>query len=101
MKWLKNYWSGKSVRQRIYLCIVMALLLTFLFFVVKGNIFDKLVPTSQQASVSQSSDNGEDSAETVEEIHFHISWIDIGILVVVFGAYGIHKYREKKKGKRL
>lgn len=48
MKWLKNYWAGKSVRQRIYLCIVMVLLLTFLFFVVKGNTFDKLVPTSQQ-----------------------------------------------------
>lgn len=101
MKWLKNYWAGKSVRQRIYLCIVMVLLLTFLFFVVKGNTFDKLVPTSQQTSVSQSADNGEDSAETVEEIHFHISWIDIGVLGAVFAAYGIHKYRQKKKEKRL
>ena len=101
MKWLKNYWAGKSVRQRIYLCIVMVLLLIFIFFVVKGNTFDKLTSTPPQTSVSQSSDSGEDSDEPVEEIHFHISWIDIGILGAVFVAYGIHKYREKKKEKRL
>ena len=101
MKRLKEYWAGKSVRQRIYLCIVLVLLLIFLYFIVKGNTFDKLTSTPPQTSISQTSESGEENIETAEEIHFHISWIDIGILTVVFGAYGIHKYREKKKGKRL
>ncbi len=90
MKRLKSYWESKSVRQRIYLCIVLVLILMFAFFVVKGNIFDKLSSTPPQ-----------DSSKASDEIHFHISWIDIGVLAAVFGAYGIHKYREKKKGKRL
>lgn len=31
---------GKSVKQRIFICIIAVVLLTFLFFIIKANIFD-------------------------------------------------------------
>lgn len=31
---------GKSVKQRIFICIIAVVLLTFLFFIIKANSFD-------------------------------------------------------------
>lgn len=38
---LYNYFSSKSIGQRIRLIIAFVALLTFCFFIIKGNIFDK------------------------------------------------------------
>lgn len=93
IKKLKAYWNGKSVKQRIYICIAVTALLTLLFFTVKANFIDK--PTAPT--------NTSESAET--EVYqlpeFHISLIDAGILLGVIGAYSVHKIREKKKQGRL
>lgn len=103
---LREYWRKKSLKQRIYLCVGLGFILIFLFFAIKGSFFDKRVPDNPQTEISQSESEdseqensgseGEDS-----EIHFRVNWIDIGVLAVLFTAYGIHKYREKKKEKRL
>lgn len=37
IKKLKAYWNGKSLKQRIYICIALTALLTLLFFTVKAN----------------------------------------------------------------
>ncbi|MCM1277140.1 MAG: hypothetical protein NC299_18225 [Lachnospiraceae bacterium] len=93
IKKLKAYWGGKSVKQRVYICIALTALLTLLFFTVKANFFDK--PNVPQTA--------SESAETEEyELPaFHISLIDAGILLAVIGAYSVHKIREKKKQGRL
>ena len=93
IKKLKAYWNGKSVKQRIYICIALTALLTLLFFTVKANFFDK--PTAPTTDA--------ESAETEEykPPEFHISLIDAGILLGVIGAYSVHKIREKKKQGRL
>ena len=99
IKKLKAYWNGKSVKQRIYICIALTALLMLLFFTVKANFIDK--PTAPP--------NTSESAETEEYAggsfcqppEFHISLIDAGILLGVIGAYSVHKIREKKKQGRL
>ena len=93
IKKIKAYWNGKSVKQRIYICIALTALLTLLFFTVKANFFDK--PTAPP--------NTSESAETdeYEPPEFHISLIDAGILLGVIGAYSVHKIHEKKKQGRL
>lgn len=93
IKKLKAYWNGKSVKQRIYICIALTALLTLLFFTVKANFIDK--PTAPP--------NTSESAETAEykPPEFHISLVDAGILLGVIGAYSVHKIREKKKQGRL
>ena len=40
IKKLYNSFMGKSVKQRIFICIIAVVLLTFLFFIIKANIFD-------------------------------------------------------------
>lgn len=79
---------GKSVKQRIFICIIAVVLLTFLFFIIKANIFD--IPL-EPAEGSEPSDRPQ----------FHISLVDIGLLAAVTGAYVIHKIREKRKQRRL
>ncbi len=93
IKKLKAYWGGKSVKQRVYICIVLTAMLTLLFFTVKTNFIDK--PT-EPANTSESAET-----EEYQPPEFHISLIDAGILLVVIGAYSVHKIREKKKQGRL
>ncbi len=93
IKKLKAYWGGKSVKQRICVCIVLAAMLTLLFFTVKANFIDK--PT-EPANASESAET-----EEYEPPEFHISLIDAGILLAVITAYSVHKIREKKKQGRL
>ena len=88
IKKLYNSFMGKSVKQRIFICIIAVVLLTFLFFIIKANFFD--IPL-EPAEGSEPSDRPQ----------FHISFVDIGLLVAVTGAYVIHKIREKRKQRRL
>ena len=78
----------KSVRQRIFTCIIAVVMLTFLFFIIKANIFDVPPDTAE-------------GAEPADRPRFHISLVDIGLLAAVTGAYVIHKIREKRKQRRL
>lgn len=103
----KENFAKKTMRRKILFCIGLSLLLTFLFFVIKGNFFD--VRTVPQTETSLSADNSENSDSLQEQttqaqddkVHFHINWIDVGILAALCAAYGVHKYREKKREKRL
>lgn len=99
------YITGKSVKQRICICIVLTVMLTLLFFTVKVNFFDTPEPEPQQ-SVSDdagyaesAADTGTDSSavENYDPPEFHISLIDVGVLLAVIAAYSIHKLREKRK----
>ena len=79
---------NKSIKQRIFFCIVLTVMLVFLFFIIKGNFFDTI-------------EAAEDAEKTNTDPQFNISFIDIGILLAVVAAYCIHKIREKRKQRRL
>lgn len=99
MKRFIDYFSHKSVKQRVYLIIGFVLLLTLCFFIIKGNIVDK--PTKQtntSSSVSQEAESG--TEEIPSDFKFHISIIDIAPLCVVTAGYGIHRYRRAKRERR-
>ncbi len=68
IKKLKAYWGGKSVKQRVCICIVLTTMLTLLFFTVKANFIDK--PT-EPANTSEYAEMGEyqppDKTETEPE----------------------------------
>ena len=87
IKKLYNTIMSKSVMQRIIICIVAVVLLTFLFFIIKANFFD--IPL-EPAEGSEPSDRPQ----------FHISLVDMGLLAAVIGAYIIHRIREKRKRRR-
>lgn len=105
---IKENFAKKTIRQKIYICIGITMMLIFLFFIIKGNFFDAgKMPASE---MSQSADSGESSDSFSEEqstqnsdkgVRFRINWIDLGALAVLCTAYGVHKYREKKREKRL
>ncbi len=82
IKRLYAYITGKSVKQRICIGIVAAVMLMLIFFTIKANCFDVTVADSGLPP-------------------FRISLIDVGILLAVIAAYCIHKIREKKKQGRL
>lgn len=88
IKKLYNSFMGKSVKQRIFICIIAVVLLTFLFFIIKANFFDIPLEPSE-------------GSEPSDRPQFHISLVDIGLLAAVTGAYVIHKIREKRKQRRL
>jgi len=99
IKKLKAYWGGKSVKQRVCICIVLTAMLTLLFFTVKVNFFDKPTePSSTSESVETEEYAGGSFCQPPE---FHISLIDTGLLLAVITAYSVHKIREKKKQGRL
>ncbi len=85
MKKLRDWFMGKSVKQRIVTIIIAIVLLVFLFFIIKANFID--IPT--------------DTAEQDNRPQFRISIIDIGLLIVAVGAYLFHKYREKLRQRRM
>ena len=106
MKRIREYLAGKTPKQRVLVFIGAALLAVFIFFIIKGNIFDRHISNNPPQSVSHSEsssseDTNSDQNETTEEVKFHINWIDISILAALFTAYGIHKYRKAKREKRL
>lgn len=102
---IKENFAKKTIQQKIRFCIMLLLLLTFLFFLIKGNFFDvRELPTSETSQSSYSGESNEDSREqstqSSNKVHFHINWIDIGVLTLLCTAYCVHKYREKKREKR-
>ncbi|MBR4096367.1 MAG: hypothetical protein IKK42_03570 [Oscillospiraceae bacterium] len=88
MKKLYNYFMNKSVKQRIAICFVAVMLLVFLFFVIKANFFDIPLETAE-------------GADEPSRPQFHISLLDIGLLLVTVAVYLIHKFREKRKQRRM
>ena len=98
IKKLYNYFIRKSVKQRICICIVLTVMLTLFFFTVKENFFGHNTP---QTSVSESAENIEGDMTEYEPPRFHISLIDMGVLLAVITAYSVHKIREKRKQGRL
>lgn len=81
------YIKGKSVKQRIYIGIVLVVMVTLIVFTIKANFID--APTADS------------SADTSSLPSFHISLVDVGVLLAVVTAYLIHKYRELKKQRRM
>ena len=107
IKKLYAYITGKSIKQRICICIVATAMITLLFFTVKANFFDKPVTDiTPQTEISESietseSESGEAITAEKELPVFRISLIDVGVLLIVVTVYCIHKIREKKKQGRL
>lgn len=100
-----NYFSAKSVKQRIYIVIALSLLIFFLVFFIKGNFFDNRAPTeSTTSSVSQSSEETSDNSETStaksNEPQFHISFFDLAILIVAIAIIIIRRFIGKRKFRR-
>lgn len=102
------YFTAKSVKQRIGVIIAFALLMNFVVFFIKGNFFDNRSRTyeNSQTSVSdtsQSEENADGNSEVSQgnDIKFHISVIDMVILLVVIAFFVIHKIREKQKHRRM
>lgn len=105
IKKLYAYITGKSVKQRICICIVATAMITLLVFTVKANFFDRPLD-NPQTEISESietseGENSENVPANSEPPQFHISLIDVGVLLVVVTAYCIHKFREKRKQGRL
>ena len=100
-----NYFSAKSVKQRIYIVIALSLLIFFLVFFIKGNFFDNRAPTeSTTSSVSQSSEETSDNSETSpaksSEPQFHISFFDLAILIAAIAIIIIRRFIGKRKFRR-
>ncbi|MCH5209127.1 MAG: hypothetical protein J1F04_09595 [Oscillospiraceae bacterium] len=92
------------MKQRICICIVLTVMITLLFFTVKENFFGQSVPkTSVSVSAENTAEDGttEISPTEYEPPSFHISLIDMGVLISVITAYSVHKIREKRKQGRL
>ncbi len=96
---IKDYFAKKTPKQRIFSVIGFTLIAVLIFFIIKGNIYDSQRRNS--AKSDQSNSESSNDSEDQSEIRFHINWLDIAIPAAIFGAYGIHKYREKKREKRL
>lgn len=88
IKRLYNAIMSKNVKQRIIICIVITVLLTLLFFVIKANFFDIPLETSEET-------------QQTERPQFHISLVDMGLLLAAVAAFSIHKIREKRKQRRM
>ena len=87
IKKITAYIKGKSVKQRIYIGIALVAMVTLMIFTIKANFFD--APTA------------ESSDDTSSLPSFHISLVDVGVLLAVVTGYLIHKYRELKKQRRM
>ncbi len=96
MKKITEYLAGKSIRQRILLAVGGALLIIFLFFVVKGNV-GSFAPAPDESTAEAAE---AESAEEVPAPTLHVGIIDIIPLAAVSAGYGIHKIREKKRERR-
>lgn len=106
IKKLYAYITGKSVKQRICICIVAAAVITLLAFTIKANFIDKPLCNFPQTEITENIGTSEgESTESVSAENklpqLRISLIDVGVLLAVVTAYGIHKFREKRKQRRL
>lgn len=106
IKKLYAYITKKSIKQRICICIVAAAVITLLAFTIKANFIDKPLGNFPQTEITENIGTSEgESTESVsaenELPQLRISLIDVGVLLAVVTAYGIHKFREKRKQRRL
>ncbi len=85
MKKLIIAFKEKSVKQKIAIIVVAVAMLTLLFFTIKANFFD--VPAEA------------DGADSKPQFRIGIS--DTIMLLAVVVVYGIHKFREKRKQRRM
>ena len=104
-KKIGDYFTAKSVKQRIYIVIALSLLIFFLVFFIKGNFFDNRAPTESAttSSVSQSdetSDNSETPPANSSEPQFHISFFDLAILIAAIAIIIIRRFIGKRKFRR-
>lgn len=95
---LKEYWQSKSLSQRIRLCIIIVLMITFAFFLIKGNFFDNkdIPPETSQSDSSVVSSELETDEDTAVGF-FQSGWVDIAILITLIIVYGIIKYIKTRK----
>ncbi len=103
---MREYFAEKSGKQRVLIVICFALIAVFVFFFIKGNFFDKKETSHDETSVSDTSQAGEDengNETQVQgyEVEFHISFIDVLILIAIVVLIIIHKIREKIKHRRM
>lgn len=94
----------KSIKQRICWCIAFTAVITILAFSIKAYFFDTPSESSTQTEISQTTDEKSETDSATNSAdnspQFHISWIDVGILLAAIVAYSIHKIREKRKFRR-
>ncbi len=101
-----TYITEKSVKQRICICIVLTVMITLLFFTIKENFFG-CIPDTPQTSASESAESSVENetsdsiSENYEPPQFHVSLIDVGVLLAVIAAYSVHKIREKIRHRRM
>lgn len=103
IKKILEIFMKKSVKQRICLCIVLTAVLTILAFSIKAYFFDEQSDSTSQTEISQAANNAEkdnSAASANNSPQFHISWIDVGVLLAAILAYSIHKIHEKRKQQR-
>ncbi len=102
---IRDYFSEKSGKQRVFIVICFVLLAVFVFFFIKGNFFDNKEPPRDETSVSDTAQSGESSDKTQaaqdNEVKFHINLLDLVILLVVIVLFVIHKIREKIRHRRM
>lgn len=58
-----------------------------MLYMIKGNLYD--IPTESQDTKQSGSPQ------------FHVSLVDMGVVIIVIIAYIIHKIHEKRKQKRM
>lgn len=113
-----NYITEKPVKQRIYIVIAIVFLLFFAFFLIKGNFFDNRLPDNSEnthtemsqsesgESVTSDTSNESVTGDTSQSTNeggpkFHISLIDMVVLLAIIAIFVVKKIREKRKHRRL
>ncbi len=99
-----EYFSRKSGKQRVFFIIGFILIAVFVFFFIKGNFFDnKSSEQNSEMSISDTSQSEESSNSQIqyEDAEFHISLLDLLILLAIIIIFVIHKIREKIRHRRM
>lgn len=102
MRKLYESFIQRSVRARIGIIIAFVLLLVFCFYIIKANMFNGNSSTEIISEITAETAEAATAEVTESEpLQFHIGILDIVLLVGAFTAYGIHKFREKKREERV
>ena len=110
-----DYFTAKSVKQRVYIIIAFTLLLIFAAFAVKGVFLnsggaEKSTSANGGTSIGGTSDgssqaegNSDTETKTVQtqDLKFRISIVDMIVLFVVITFFVIKKLSEKRKHRRM
>ncbi len=112
-----DYFTAKSVKQRVYIIIAFTLLLIFAAFAVKGvflnsggaekstsaNSGTSIGGTSDDSSQAEGNNDSDTETKTVQtqDLKFRISIVDMIVLLVVITFFVIKKLGEKRKHRRM